>query len=289
MKELVSSLGITGSELTSLTRIMIGLAQTFLRARDDARRDQPACAARERPFIALDSHLRHGGRGARQQKALLAELAIGATRHAQAREPTPFEIRGAEVDASDHRGVAGRVVEFDGNLGCVIGAGGGSLTIFDALRKHGGRPANYCEIGGNPSVRKACESDEADPQQARRREDLRDHERRQQHARRHRGAGCHQGCRRVGLRPGGEDRRSSASPAPGRRGLQDPREVRRRLLRPHGADVGSRAACRREGAGPDVHPDRREHDVHHPGDHGARGREHGARVPRLRRRSSSAA
>jgi succinyl-CoA synthetase beta subunit/citryl-CoA synthetase large subunit len=39
----------------------------------------------------------------------------------------------------------------------VIGAGGGSLTLFDAIRKHGGRPANYCEIGGNPSVSKACE------------------------------------------------------------------------------------------------------------------------------------
>jgi Succinyl-CoA synthetase, beta subunit len=57
----------------------------------------------------------------------------------------------------DHRGVAGRVVEFDGNLGLVIGAGGGSLTIFDAIQKYGGRPANYCEIGGNPSVLKACE------------------------------------------------------------------------------------------------------------------------------------
>ena len=39
----------------------------------------------------------------------------------------------------------------------MIGAGGGSLTLFDAVRKHGGRPANYCEIGGNPSVKKACE------------------------------------------------------------------------------------------------------------------------------------
>ncbi len=47
--------------------------------------------------------------------------------------------------------------EFDGDLGLVIGAGGGSLTLFDAIRKHGGRPANYCEIGGNPSVKKACE------------------------------------------------------------------------------------------------------------------------------------
>ncbi len=48
------------------------------------------------------------------------------------------------------------MTEFDGNLGLVIGAGGGSLTLFDAVRAHGGDPANYCEIGGNPSVRKAC-------------------------------------------------------------------------------------------------------------------------------------
>ena len=56
----------------------------------------------------------------------------------------------------DHRGVAGNVTEFDGNLGLVIGAGGGSLTLFDAVRKYGGKPANYCEIGGNPSVAKAA-------------------------------------------------------------------------------------------------------------------------------------
>jgi succinyl-CoA synthetase beta subunit/citryl-CoA synthetase large subunit len=52
--------------------------------------------------------------------------------------------------------VAGNVTEFDGNLGLVIGAGGGSLTLFDAVRNAGGQPANYCEIGGNPSVRKAA-------------------------------------------------------------------------------------------------------------------------------------
>jgi succinyl-CoA synthetase beta subunit/citryl-CoA synthetase large subunit len=88
---------------------------------------------------------------------LLAELGIGEDETRQAREPTDFEIRGRRVNEVDHRGVAGNVVEFDGNLGLVIGAGGGSLTLFDAVRRHGGRPANYCEIGGNPSVRKTCE------------------------------------------------------------------------------------------------------------------------------------
>ena len=38
----------------------------------------------------------------------------------------------------------------------MIGAGGGSLTLTDAVRAHGGEPANYSEIGGNPSVAKAC-------------------------------------------------------------------------------------------------------------------------------------
>src|SRR5205807_796353 len=91
-----------------------------------------------------------------RQQALLHELGVGDDETRQAREPTPFELAGEQVDAQDHRGVAGNVTEFDGNLGLVIGAGGGSLTLFDAVRAHGGRPANYCEIGGNPSVAKAC-------------------------------------------------------------------------------------------------------------------------------------
>jgi succinyl-CoA synthetase beta subunit/citryl-CoA synthetase large subunit len=90
-----------------------------------------------------------------RQKKLLAELGVGDEETREAREPTEFEIAGEAVDAMDHRGVAGNVTEFDGDLGLVIGAGGGSLTLFDAVRKYGGRPANYCEIGGNPSVRKA--------------------------------------------------------------------------------------------------------------------------------------
>jgi succinyl-CoA synthetase beta subunit len=91
-----------------------------------------------------------------RQKALLTDLGVGDEETRQAREATEFELAGEAVDAQDHRGVAGNVTEFDGDLGLVIGAGGGSLTLFDAVRAHGGRPANYCEIGGNPSVEKAC-------------------------------------------------------------------------------------------------------------------------------------
>ncbi|HYM16489.1 MAG TPA: ATP-grasp domain-containing protein, partial [Dehalococcoidia bacterium] len=156
IKELVSSLGITGNELNQLARIVSRLAQAFLRYGLTLAEINPLAQLEDGSFIALDAHCDMEEEARDQQKPLLAELGIGNDETRQARPPTDFELRGAAVDASDHRGVAGRVVEFDGNLGCVIGAGGGSLTIFDALRKHGGRPANYCEIGGNPSVKKAC-------------------------------------------------------------------------------------------------------------------------------------
>jgi succinyl-CoA synthetase beta subunit len=155
-KELVASLGITGNELNQLSRIVARMARAFLTYGLTLAEINPLAQLEDGSFIALDSHCDMEEEARDQQKALLAELGIGDDETRQARPPTPFELRGIEVDASDHRGVAGRVVEFEGNLGCVIGAGGGSLTIFDALRKHGGRPANYCEIGGNPSVKKAC-------------------------------------------------------------------------------------------------------------------------------------
>jgi succinyl-CoA synthetase beta subunit/citryl-CoA synthetase large subunit len=72
-------------------------------------------------------------------------------------EPSDFERNVAAIDAADHRGVIqGKDHGFEGNLGLVIGAGGGSLTLTDAVRSQGGKPANYSEIGGNPSVAKAC-------------------------------------------------------------------------------------------------------------------------------------
>ena len=155
-KELVASLGISGNELNQLSRIVSRLAKTFLAHGLTLAEINPLAQLDDGTFIALDSHMDMEDEARDQQRAVLDELGIGPDESRQAREPTAFENRVAQVDAEDHRGVV-RVVEFDGNLGCVIGAGGGSLTIFDALRKHGGRPANYCEIGGNPSVHKAQE------------------------------------------------------------------------------------------------------------------------------------
>jgi succinyl-CoA synthetase beta subunit len=155
-KQLIASLGITGSALNRLTPILARLARLFLQYDMTLAEINPLGELEDGSFLALDAHMDMENEARPRQKALLKELGVGDEETRQAREATPFELAGEAVDAQDHRGVAGNVTEFDGNLGLVIGAGGGSLTLFDAVRAHGGRPANYCEIGGNPSVRKAC-------------------------------------------------------------------------------------------------------------------------------------
>ncbi len=156
-KELIRSLGIGGGELVRLTDVMGRLARAFTQYGLTLAEVNPLAQLEDGTFVALDCHVDMEEEARNRQTAILEELDIGAGEVRQARPPTDFEVRGSLIDQQDHRGVAGRVVEFDGNLGLVIGAGGGSLTIFDAIRKHGGRPANYCEIGGNPSVNKAKE------------------------------------------------------------------------------------------------------------------------------------
>ncbi len=156
-KEMIASLGIGGGELVRLTDVVSRLAQVFSRYGLTLAEINPLGQLEDGSFVALDCHVDMEEEARDRQTAILEELGVAREETRQARPPTEFEIRGALIDAQDHRGVAGRVVEFEGNLGLVIGAGGGSLTIFDAIRKHGGQPANYCEIGGNPSVAKAKE------------------------------------------------------------------------------------------------------------------------------------
>ena len=156
-KQAVAETGVTGEDLGKLAAIVQMLVEVFQRYDLTLAEINPIGKTKDGRILVLDGHVDLEGDARDKHAKVVAELGIGKDETREARPPTAFEIAGAQVDASDHRGVAGNVKDFDGDLGLIIGAGGGSLTLFDAIRKHGGRPANYCEIGGNPSMKKAKE------------------------------------------------------------------------------------------------------------------------------------
>ncbi len=154
-KELAKSLALGGNDLKRMTRIVSGLARLFLKY-DLADLDITSLVKLgEGDFAVLDVEADLEIEARHRQRPMLDELGFAKDDLRQVREPTEFELEGARIDAEDPRGIISPIAEFDGNIGLVIGAGGGSLTLTDAVRKHGGRPANYAAIGGNPSVDKA--------------------------------------------------------------------------------------------------------------------------------------
>ncbi len=155
-REIISDAGISGKVLISLGSVLSSLADIFLDCDATVAEINPLALTHEGKLVALDCHMEIDDDALFRHKKV-AEKQEDPDRYEGGRASTDFERKAAEIDNLDHRGVAGRMIEFDGTLGLIIGGGGASLTAFDAVQRHGGNPANYCEIGGNPSVLKVKE------------------------------------------------------------------------------------------------------------------------------------
>src|SRR5918998_819891 len=156
-KEVVSNAGgLTGRELTRATPILARLAQLQRDFDMTLAEINPVARLKDGSFVALDAHMEMEDEAVGRHKKMLQEIGVELDEPREMYEPSEFERNVKAIDEADHRGVIqGKDHGFEGNIGLVIGAGGGSLTLTDAVRSQGGKPANYAEIGGKPSVAKS--------------------------------------------------------------------------------------------------------------------------------------
>ncbi len=154
-REMASEIGLSGKTLAGIGSVLENLARAFVELDAVTLEINPLAECRDQQLIGLDARVEIDDDAAFRQESRLEGLGETAS-SAMGRPLTRLEAEAQRIDAMDHRGVAGRVVEFDGDLGLLIGGGGASLTVFDAVLRHRGRPANYCEIGGNPTAEKVA-------------------------------------------------------------------------------------------------------------------------------------
>ena len=154
-REMAAEVGLTGKTLVGIGEVLTKLSGAFLACDGVTMEINPLVVAQDGSLIGLDARVEIEDEAVYRQRERLEPLGE-LTMTAAGRPPTPLELEAQRIDATDHRGVAGRVVEFDGDLALLIGGGGASLTVFDAIKAHGGSPANYCEVGGNPTEEKVA-------------------------------------------------------------------------------------------------------------------------------------
>ena len=154
-REMAAEVGLMGKALVGVGEILAKLSQAFLACDGITMEINPLVFTQDKILIGLDARVEIEDEAVYRQRKRLEPLGE-LTMTAAGRPPTSLELEAQRIDARDHRGVAGRVVEFDGDLALLIGGGGASLTVFDAIKAHGGNPANYCEVGGNPTEEKVA-------------------------------------------------------------------------------------------------------------------------------------
>lgn len=153
-RELAVALGFSGRANMVLGQLIAQLARSFTAMDSLLLECNPCVLTSDGKWAIADVHLELDDDAAFRQQSLFAAVPRSLE---LANRRSAFEQQAIAIDSADHRGVAGRVIPFDGNLGMLIGGGGASLAIMDAAFDCGLKPANYCEMGGNPSVWKIKE------------------------------------------------------------------------------------------------------------------------------------
>jgi succinyl-CoA synthetase beta subunit len=128
---LLRGLGLGAAE-ASVAGALAGLYAAYCAYDAELLEINPLAVTHDGRVVALDC------------KFVMDDCAI--VRHADiARAGTPEKLTGLEARAQ----AAGlKYIELDGDVGVLANGAGLTMTTMDVIRNHGGRPANFLEIGG---------------------------------------------------------------------------------------------------------------------------------------------
>ncbi|MEZ5542795.1 MAG: ADP-forming succinate--CoA ligase subunit beta [Pseudomonadota bacterium] len=137
-RKIAARIGLRGKQISAATKLMQSLYRCF--------RDKDALLVEINPLaelaggelIALDAKMNFDG------NALYRHSDITELRDFDEEDPK-------EVEATGH-GL--NYIALDGNVGCIVNGAGLAMATMDAISFHGGKPANFLDVGGGASPEK---------------------------------------------------------------------------------------------------------------------------------------
>jgi succinyl-CoA synthetase beta subunit len=152
-RNLWAGLGLAGGDLRAISEITFQLYQAFVACDASILEVNPLALTVDGKAVAAAVLMGMDDDALFRQPGVESEVEPGSDR--AWRPLTDLEKRLIAVDSAEpYRGTARYTEMNGGDIGFLCGGGGGSLLLFDALQRYGGRPANYSEFGGNPTETK---------------------------------------------------------------------------------------------------------------------------------------
>lgn len=141
-RELAFKLGLVGEQIKQFTKIFLGLAQLFV--------DKDLALIEINPLVITDAGNLHclDAKVVVDSNALYRQKEISAMR-----DPSQEDEREAHAAEWELNYVA-----LDGNIGCMVNGAGLAMGTMDIVNLHGGKPANFLDVGGGATKERVAEA-----------------------------------------------------------------------------------------------------------------------------------
>jgi succinyl-CoA synthetase beta subunit len=141
-RELAFKLGLEGDQIKQFTDIFLKLAKLFVECDLSLLEINPLVITKEGKLHCLDAKLNIDGNALFRQPKLRAM-----------HDPSQEDEREAHAAQWDLNYVA-----LDGNIGCMVNGAGLAMGTMDIVKLHGGRPANFLDVGGGATKERVTEA-----------------------------------------------------------------------------------------------------------------------------------
>jgi succinyl-CoA synthetase beta subunit len=137
-RKIAARIGLRGKQIGEASKLMQALYKCF--------REKDALLVEINPLAELSDG-----------KLMALDAKMSFDSNALYRRPTITELRdfdeedSKEVEASAH-GL--NYIALDGNVGCIVNGAGLAMATMDSISFHGGKPANFLDVGGGASPEK---------------------------------------------------------------------------------------------------------------------------------------
>ncbi|MDN3649409.1 ADP-forming succinate--CoA ligase subunit beta [Reinekea marina] len=141
-RDIAFQLGLKGQQIKQFTHIFLGLAKLFEEKDLALLEINPLVITDEGNLHCLDAKMVVDSNALYRQKEIAAM-----------RDPSQEDQR--EADAAEWEL---NYVALDGNIGCMVNGAGLAMGTMDIVNLHGGKPANFLDVGGGATKERVAEA-----------------------------------------------------------------------------------------------------------------------------------
>jgi succinyl-CoA synthetase beta subunit len=130
------ALGIAPDKVSGFAIVAQRLYDTYLKEDATLTEINPLVLTGSGDWLALDAKM------SIDENALFRHPQDEELRDVEAEDPTEQQARQSGIS----------FVKLDGNIGCIVNGAGLAMATMDAVKLHGGEPANFLDVGGGASA-----------------------------------------------------------------------------------------------------------------------------------------